>query len=413
MSTSGQASRERSPVVDSVPNELPAWLTGTPRSCLDPLGAARALRPIIEAGAAEGARQGYISEDVSRAIASSGLWGLRLPRVFGGMEADPRTYIDVIEELSYADPSTGWAFMAASFAAGQAVNLGPSALEAIYRGDNGFITAGQVSTLGRAQAVEGGYRVQGDFHFGSGSQFASWFLGAFALFAGEQPVLDDLGQQTVIVCFTSRKNVRLKGNWDVMGLAATGSVDFEFIDQMIPLDFVLGVPGRPDQGGPTHKIGVSIGHCAWALGAGKRALDEIFRLAQRKRRFKRATLIDQPVFQKQYGEHLATLQAARALAITVFADWFDAAKSGKPSLEVRAQARLASAWATDVALKVGQFAMFSAGSDGVRNNGGENTIQRVYRDLQVGATHRHVDGNILIEASQVALRVADPTMVDL
>jgi len=400
-------------VVDTVSNKLPAWLTGASRTCEDPIGVARGLRPIIEAGAAEGARRGYISDEVGQALASSGLWGLRLPRESGGMEAPPAAYIAVIEELSYADPSTGWAFMASSFAAGQAVRLGPSAVQAIYGGDDGFIIAGQVSTLGRAEAVEGGYRVQGDFHFGSGSQFASWFLGAFALFSDGEPVLNDLGKQTIIVCFTSREKVRLKGNWDVMGLAATGSVDFEFIDQVIPLDFVMGVPGRPDNEAPTHKIGVSVGHTAWALGAGKRALDEIFHLAQRKQRFKRTTLIDQPVFQKQYGEHLAALLAARALTITVFDDWFEAAKRGKPSLEVRARARLAAAWATDVALKVGQFAMFSAGSDGVRNNHGENTIQRVYRDLQVGSTHRHVDGNILIEASQVALGVVDPTKIDL
>jgi hypothetical protein len=61
-----------------------------------------------------------------------------------------------------------------------------------------------------------------------------------------------------------------------------------------------------------------------------------------------------------------------------------------------------------VVLKAGQFAMFSAGSDGVRNRDGTNTLQRVFRDIQVGATHRHIDGNILIEAAQVELGVGDP-----
>ena len=45
-----------------------------------------------------------------------GIWGLKVPREFGGAEVDAHTYIDVIEELSYADGSTGWVVMAAGFA---------------------------------------------------------------------------------------------------------------------------------------------------------------------------------------------------------------------------------------------------------------------------------------------------------
>jgi alkylation response protein AidB-like acyl-CoA dehydrogenase len=151
-------------------------------------------------------------------------------------------------------------------------------------------------------------------------------------------------------------------------------------------------------------------HVSWALGVGKRALDEIHALAQRKKRFGRITLIDQPVFQLEYGRNLAAMQAAKALVYQVFDDWFEAAKAGKPSLEVRARARLTACWATEVALKAAQFAMFSAGSDGVRNADGTNRLQRAFRDLQVGATHRHIDGNIFIEASQAALGVADPNL---
>jgi hypothetical protein len=50
-------------------------------------------------------------------------------------------------------------------------------------------------------------------------------------------------------------------------------------------------------------------------------------------------------------------------------------------------------------------AMFAAGSDGVRNHDVANLLQRVFRDLQTGSTHRHVDGNVLIEATQWDLGV--------
>jgi alkylation response protein AidB-like acyl-CoA dehydrogenase len=393
---------------EPVPGPLPDYVRRAQRACPAPLETARALRPIIEAGAAEGARQAFVPDTVIRALCDAGIWGLKVPRRYGGAEVDARTYIDVIDELSYADGSTGWVVMAAGFSGG-GVGLGPSALARIYEGDEGIIGAAQISSLGRAERIDGGYRLRdGHFHFGSGSRYSSWFGGAFAVEKDGVPVLNDRGRPKIIMCWTSRDKVRLTANWDVMGLAATGSYDFDFDDQDISDDWVSGLPGRPSVGGPIHAIGVSIGHVAWALGVGRRALDEIAALAKGKRRFQRTTLIDQSTFQLEYGRQLAAMQAARALVHQVFDEWYEAAKAGPVGIEVRARARLASCWATETALKAAQFAMFSAGSDGVRNQNGLNTLQRVFRDLQTGATHRHIDQNILIECAQVELEVAEP-----
>jgi len=396
---------------DAVPDELPDFIKKATRECAEPLRIARELRPLIEKHAAQGARLGFVPDEVVRALCETGIWGLKVPRAVGGAEVDAQTYIDVIEELSYADGSTGWVVMAAGFAGGGGVGLGPSAVERIYGGDEGIISAAQISSLGKAEWVDGGYRVwDGHFHFGSGSRYSSWFGGAFAVEHQGQPVLTESGRQKIIMCWTSRDKVRLKGNWDVMGLVATGSYDFDFVDQIIPEDWVAGLPGRRNMGGPIYAITVSIGHVAWALGVGKRALDEIHALATRKRRFQRTTLIDQSRFQLEYGRHLAALQGARALVRKMYGEWYEAAKQGPVAIEIRAQARLASCWATEMALNAAQFAMFSAGSDGVRNRDGANTLQRVFRDMQTGATHRHIDQDTLIECAQVALGVSDPSL---
>jgi alkylation response protein AidB-like acyl-CoA dehydrogenase len=396
---------------DGVPDELPDYIRNARRDCPEPLKAARALRPIIEAGAAEGADLAYVNETVIRALCASGVFGLKVPRKFGGAEVDARTYIDVIEELSYADGSTGWVVMAGNFAGGGGVGLGPSAVERIYGGNEGIICAAQISSLGKAERVDGGYRIwDGHFHFGSSSRYSSWFGGAFAVEDNGQPVLNENGRRKIIMCWTSRDKVRLKDNWDVFGLQATGSYDFDFVDQVVPDDWVTGLPGRPSTAGPIHAITVSIGHVAWALGVGRRALDEIHALAARKRRFQRTTLIDQPRFQLEYGRHLAAMQAARALVHKVYDAWYALAQKGPVGIEMRAEARLAACWATEVALAAAQFSMFSAGSDGVRNQHGCNTLQRVFRDMQTGATHRHIDQDTLIECAQVALGVADPLL---
>lgn len=392
-----------------VPPELPDYLRHAKRSCPNPLEAARDLRPVIEASAAQGERQGYVPDETIRAISETGLWGLKVPKRFGGEEVDSRTYLDVIEELSYADGSTGWVVMAAGFSGG-AVGLGPEAIERVYNGDEGIVAAAQVSSLGKAERIDGGYRLtDGHFRFGSGSRYSSWFGGAFSVHKDGKPVLNDHGKPTIIMCYAARDKVRLNNNWDVMGLSATGSYDFDFVDQDISDDWVTGLPGRENIAGPIHAIGVSNGHVAWALGVGRRVLDEIHKLATSKRRFQRTTLIDQPRFQLEYGRHLAALQAARTQVYKVFDDWYDAAKQGPVGIEIKAQARLTACWATEVAHAAAKFAMFSAGSDGVRNEDA-NVLQRAFRDMQTGSTHRHIDQDIFTECGQVALGVADPLL---
>ena len=197
----------------------------------------------------------------------------------------------------------------------------------------------------------------------------------------------------------------------MMGLAATASYDFEFLEQFVADDFVMFPASRARRGGPLYEIGVSIGHVSWSLGVGMRILDEIKELAQRKRREGRATLIDQPTFQRDFARARASMEAARAYVRSAFDDWLGAAEQGYAGLAVRAQGRLAACWATEIAASVGQLAYFAAGSDGVRNEGGNNRLQRCFRDLHAGSTHRHVDQNVMLDCSAVLLGINDPNLI--
>ena len=46
--------------------------------------------------------------DLAARVEEAGLFALWLPRGLGGLELDPLTIVDVIEELSRADGSAGW-----------------------------------------------------------------------------------------------------------------------------------------------------------------------------------------------------------------------------------------------------------------------------------------------------------------
>jgi alkylation response protein AidB-like acyl-CoA dehydrogenase len=394
---------------DMMNGNLPEWLKKAPIYNPDPRGAARALRPIIEAGAAEAERTAQIPESVVRALADAGIWGLFVPRELGGMEVDPDTYIDVIEQLSYADGSVGWVVMATTYCIhGNSSLLGPSAIEAMFKNGEGYISAGHIGPLSKAERVEGGYRIWGTQQFGSGSQVASWFIGCFVLQKDGKPDLGPDGKPQMVWAVAPRSRVRLRGNWDVMGLRATGSCDFEFLEQFVSEEFILFPPPPTHRGGAIYDVPVTLGHVAWVLGVGMRVIDEIKQIAKHKRRQNRVTLIDQTTFQRDFAEATAALEAARALVRSAFNNWFEAAKRGKPSLEVRANGRLAGCWATETVAKVGRFAYLAAGSDGLRNADGNNVLQRCFRDLHAGAIHRHIDHNVAIDCGATLLGVNAP-----
>ena len=138
-------------------DRLPEWVKGAARFTDDPLSKARSLRSLIERNASESERLGRLSDEAVRALCGSGLLGLLIPRELGGIEADPDLYIDVIEELSYADGSFGWVTMATTFTImGAAAWLGPVAIAAMFDSENGFAAAGQIAPTGIAEKVSGG-----------------------------------------------------------------------------------------------------------------------------------------------------------------------------------------------------------------------------------------------------------------
>jgi alkylation response protein AidB-like acyl-CoA dehydrogenase len=399
-------------VTDVASPPLPAWARAAARFTEDPVAAARELRPIIERGAAESERLGRMCDETAMALCASGLFGLLLPRSLGGIEADPLTYIEVIEELSYADGSVGWVTMAVNFSiAGAATWYGDELIEAMFERPGGIVSVSHIAPNGHAEKVEGGYRIRGQFQFGSGSQFAQWFMGAFALHEGGEPVRTELGGPLLVLAFAPREHVFVDtSTWDVAGMRATASNDFRFHDQVVPDDYVLVPPGTRRRGGPALDLGVSMGHLSCALGIASRMLDDLFAIAQSKQRVGRLTLIDQPQFQRDYGMHRASLDAARALSRQVFADWYhDAEANVTAGLETRAKARIAACWGTKIAIEIAQFAFNASGTIGLRNTD-DNRLQRCFRDIEAAAVHRHIEDNVLIESTQVLLGVNDPNL---
>jgi alkylation response protein AidB-like acyl-CoA dehydrogenase len=376
-----------------------------PQSLLDK---ARALAPVIEREAAGAESSGTMTQPVVDALTESGLFSLMVPRDLGGSEVDVVTALEVLEEICRIDGSTGWSLLAnVTSTAFAAAYCGDAAVKEMFDGPRPPIHAGQFAPRGSAAAVEGGYTVSGRYSFASGSDHAGYIAGGTLETKDREFVLDSRGIPRIRAVFVPVEKVNLLGNWDVMGLVATHSVDYEIPEQFVDAGWTFPLlDAEPQRGGAVYHLGVlsltSIGHVAFALGVGKRALEEIVAVAKGKQRLGAAEpIMDQQLFQHELAMHDAAMRSARAYAVEVFGAAQAAVDSGDHPTPLETQRlRQATTYATRVAADATRFAYTWSGSDGLRN---PSVLGRCFRDISAGTQHIFVDNNTLTDTAKLLL----------
>ncbi len=375
---------------------------------------ARDLRTLIEHDAAQAEAEGSTTDTVVDALAEAELFWILVPRELGGAEVGIEEALAVFEELSYADGSTGWSAMAnATSSAFAAIYTSDDAAKAMFNGESRGIHAGMFGPVGSARATDDGFMVSGKYQFGSGCAHATWFAaGTQEVDAEGEGMSDASGLPAFRVVFLRPEQVALHGNWDVLGLAGTGSYDYSVEDQFVGEGFSFPLlAATPRRGGPTYNLGlfgiVASGHAGFALGVGMRALDELLELVPTKQRMGAFTPVaDEQLFQHDFALHDAALRAARAYVFDVFgAAEATAVEGDAPTLVEQQRMRQATTYATRVAADATRFAYTWAGTTALRNGG---VLQRCFRDIHAGTQHVYVDNNTLTAYTQ-SLLLARPT----
>lgn len=344
----------------------------------DFLAAVEALSPLLRDRAEDGESRGQLADEVVEALHQVGAFGMWVPRQLGGWELDPIGSLDAISTLSYADASTGWVVMATALATGTAGAYLPDAgAEVVFGGDRLPVIAGQGSRAGTAVAVEGGYRLTGEWNFASGIKHASWIHTAAAIEGQAQRI-----------CIVPVNDADLIDNWDVMGLRATGSIDYSITDLMVRSDFTHArFIDEPVRGGNFYRLGAIgqalLGHTGWAIGVARRTLDDLANLALAKTG-RPGQLVDSDTFHSEFAKAEAKARSARALAYEVWGQVSaEIAEGGRPSVRNKTLLRLALYNATWTAEEISVFAYTYAGTTALRRG----PLQRLFRDIHAGTQH--------------------------
>lgn len=368
---------------------------------------ARALAPIIEAEADQAESDTTTTKPVVDALTESELFWILVPEEFGGLGADITTALGVFEELSYADGSVGWSLMANSTSSAfAAIYTGEEAAGAMFPAGNPGVHAGMLGPVGIARRVDGGYRVTGRYSFGSGCAHAN-YIGAGTIETDDEgnQLNTESGLPAMRVVLIPRTEVDFRGNWDVIGLTATGSYDYVVDDVFVPEAFTYSLLEHTQlRGGPRLSVGLfsitGAGHAGIALGVGRRVIDEITKLGNTRVRMAGfATIGTEQLFQYELGMHDCAMRAARALVYDAVAEADAQAQAGVVDATAQNRLRAAATYATRVATDAAQFAFAWSGSAGLR----PSVIQRCLRDMLAASQHIYVDNNTITGYAQALL----------
>jgi len=376
------------------------------------MAAIEAIGPGLGSRARESEELGRLSPETFTALQGAGMFDMLIAQDYGGIELSSLDYLRAVERLMYHDGASGWVTMASRVSTALASAFLPDRGADEVFGSKLSIVAGQGAPNGKAEAVNGGFVLNGRWNYGSGTLHCDYVLaGAFVFDNGQRRDLGG-GRPEMRLFIVPRAEVQLEGNWDVLGLQATGSVDYSMSDVFVPESRCFPTASRePKRGGKFFTLGLSgftaLGHSAFALGLGRRALDEIvevYRVRAQRRPQGPAATVDLGAFSLAYGAAEAKFQAARALVYDVWTDiQASLDEDGTFTTEQLTRARLALNHVTTVAVDVCTFAYRTGGGIALR----ESLLQRCFREVNVGAQHLQTTEEVLRECGRALAGFAE------
>jgi alkylation response protein AidB-like acyl-CoA dehydrogenase len=362
---------------------------------------ARALAPLLEASAEQVEAGRRLTATLLDGLHQAALFRLLLPRVLGGAEIDPATFVQVIEEIAKYDGSAAWCLCQAGGCAMTAAYLSAEVARQVF-GDSHAVLAWGPGPDARAVAVDGGYRVTGTWSFASGCRHATWLGGHCPILGTDgSPRRRPDGRREERTMLFPAASAEIVDVWHVSGLRGTGSDAFSVTDLYVPHEYSVSRddPAERRQPGPLYCFPAgslyASGFAGVALGLARAMLDAFVELAREKTpRGGRRTLRDNHVVQSQVAQAEARLRSARMFLLGSLDDiWGEVGRSGTLALEQRMTIRLAATYAIHQARDVADTAYAAAGSSAIFTAG---AFERRFRDIhavtqQLQGRHAHFE----------------------
>ncbi|MDX2223891.1 MAG: acyl-CoA dehydrogenase family protein [Rhodospirillaceae bacterium] len=218
-----------------------------PRFTYDELMAnARALLPALRERAARTEDMRQLPRETMDDLYEAGLLRVFTPKRYGGLEHDWHSLPDAARIVATACPSTAWIVAVVGGHSGICGRFPKELQDEVFAaGPNQLFVTASAQTTGKIVKCKGGYKLNGVWRFGSGSDHADW-----CMVNGE--VLDEHGAKTgrMVRTISPASDVEVVDTWFVAGMKGTGSKDLKYNDVFVPEHHVVDSPENFGAGPP-------------------------------------------------------------------------------------------------------------------------------------------------------------------
>jgi len=246
----------------------------------------------------------------------AGILNILQPRRFGGLQGRFSLFSRITEELTFGCASSAWVY--AVLAEHQwIIAQYPERAQIDVWGDNPLaVASSSLAPRAAAKKVSGGWRLSGRYTFSSGCDYAQWaILGAF---------LGELGDpRSVAYLLAPLAEIEIVDDWQVLGLAGTGSKSLLLHDVFVPehrcvmtSDLFAGTPPgaqvHPDYPVVRAPRGFLVSYSLppVAIATARRALDLVCRDLSTRISRGVSKMADSEVVQMAIGEAAAAIDSA-------------------------------------------------------------------------------------------------------
>jgi indole-3-acetate monooxygenase len=360
------------------------------------LDALRAITPLVAKFRESLDRERRLPNCIFDALADAGLFRLWLPEALGGPQLSPFEFMTVVEAAAALDGSIGW-LVGNGGGMSRASAFVPEVTARKWFGQPRAFIAASTGAVGEAVPTEGGYLVSGRWPFGSGAPHATVFMG----------LANVNGQSTQLSCYMDREKLVIHDTWNVSGLRATGSYNFEATEVFVPKSHIHD-SSTPEQlqPGALYRLPV-VSMFAWTvacvpLGIARGAIKTFAELAAAKRRQGTTTMLrDRETVQKVVGRAEAMHGAARAFLVEVMTELMNVAEVGdEPSLHARAVFRAACTNAAETAARIVHLLAKEAGAVSIFES---CLLERALRDVHAASHHVAMTPNNYVVLGRIGL----------
>ncbi|MBM3526630.1 MAG: hypothetical protein FJX62_00930 [Alphaproteobacteria bacterium] len=352
---------------------------------------ARALVPVLAQRSPDTERNRRVPDETIADFHRAGLFRVLQPKRFGGLELDFKVFASITRELARGCGSSAWVYAVVEELFWTLATFPEEAQKEVWNEDDTALACAALMPSGSGVRDGDGWRLNGDWHFLSGSDHASWVFLTANCDNGS-------GGREIRNFFVRARELQFVDDWNVMGLVGTGSKSVKVDNVFVPAhrsvrydDIIAGTapgsrvhPQYPMCRAPRRYV-TAFSISPVLVGLANRALDITTGMVRSKLN-SGSVPEDFEIVQQKIAESAADIATANMILDTSLQRCVDTLNENMPiGADAVAENRLMASYMMRLSKQAVERLCSLSGSRWAFNS---HPMQIVLRDMLVGATHR-------------------------